>query len=116
MHSRNCLIMRELPLKPGEVGACALAERMPAPDARVHVEQLGATVTFVSLELDLYKSAVAHRLNQTRRGRLDVSLPQGFHVGARASKLHWKLAQAARGDAGLWVAREGEFWRLADQP
>src|SRR5438093_10274358 len=78
---------------------------MPAPDPRVHIEQLVAAGPRVALELDLHKSTEAHRLEQAFGEAFQLGEVQGLHERARAPKLDRPLPRTTRHERGHRPAR-----------
>src|SRR5919201_4827493 len=85
--------MRLVPEEIRKVEARAPAEAMPAPHARVHIEQLQATVARITLELDLDDPVEAKRIADPAGGMLDLGRVHGLDVGARAAEVHRPLAE-----------------------
>src|SRR5215204_5679915 len=104
---------------------------MPAPEARVHVEELEPSVARVTLELELDEPGVAKPPQQPTRRIDDLGAVDGLHVRAGASELRRVLAcpprrqpgerlaiQAKRRERELALAAAGDellnhqgFWR-----
>src|SRR5216684_5281935 len=95
MYGRRKFALAQSPLEVGEVGARALAKRVPAPDARIQVEQLRPTIARVSLELNFDESAVAQGGQHAGGGRLECRIVDRIDERACATEVHRKLADAA---------------------
>ena len=101
---RHRVAADQLPQQPREVDARAAAERVPAPDARVHVQQQHLPRPRVPLVLDLDQAGPADRARQPQRRLDDLGHLDGLDVGAGAAEVGGVLARPPRRQPGQRLA------------
>src|SRR6266516_2257418 len=79
---RDCLATDHPPQEIGKIDSHARAQSVPAPHARVYVEQLQTAIARVALEFNLDQTGVTGRLEEPKRRLDDTGIVNGLDVGA----------------------------------
>src|SRR5207248_32352 len=82
-----------LPQEIGETNAGTIADRVPAPDPKIHVQEIQDPRARVPLELNFDQPGHAEASGQPRRGGGHLGLIDAEHVGAGSTEVHWIPAE-----------------------
>lgn len=81
----NVLRGKHPPGEKGEIDTGARAESVPAPNARVYIEQLDGTVALIALELQFDQAGDTDALQQPAGETLDFRFNSRLDIGASVS-------------------------------